>query len=454
MTLDVHELIELTRRLCEPRTGVVAEGNAILFDRIAKEVPLEILAVPSGAEFNGWLVPNNWSVQTCEIHRDGELLFSGEKNALSVAYLSKSFEGKLSLSALRPHIVTNPALPSATMFHCQWQYRPWAADWAISVPYEVFQNWEEGEYEVVLRTFEKPGEMLVGVSEVLGASQETIVLNSNNCHPHMANDGFAGTAVLISLMKWLQTRDNHYSYRLVIGPEHLGSVFYLASLTPQERSLIIGCIFEEMPGTDGPLKAARTFNGNTTLDKAFSNVLKHAGLPYELVPWRQGAGNDETVWEAPGYEIPCIEITRCEKQWEPFVEYHSDADSWELMNPTRLSEMLESLKSVVEVIEGDVRMFRNFDGLPCLSNPRYDLYPKRPDPSIENEMNEDSEQWGRLVDSLFRYFDGKWTALDIAEKHDLPFKDVRAYLKLLADKDLVRLERAHLSGKGESGSLA
>ena len=27
--------------------------------------------------------------------------------------------------------------------------------------------------------------------------------------------------------------------------------------------------------------------------------------------WREGAGNDETVWESPGFEIPFVELTRC-----------------------------------------------------------------------------------------------------------------------------------------------
>ena len=46
----------------------------------------------------------------------------------------------------------------------------------------------------------------------------------------MANDGFAGTAVLIEIMKYISTIKPFYSYRLIIAPEHLGSVFYLKSL--------------------------------------------------------------------------------------------------------------------------------------------------------------------------------------------------------------------------------
>jgi len=80
---------------------------------------------------------------------------------------------------------------------------------------------------VELETEYEDGEMLIGVCNKAGQTSKTIVFNSNNCHPHMANDGFAGTAVLIRLFQWLATQDTYYSYRLVIAPEHLGSVFYL-----------------------------------------------------------------------------------------------------------------------------------------------------------------------------------------------------------------------------------
>jgi aminopeptidase-like protein len=71
-----------------------------------------------------------------------------------------------------------------------------------------------GRYRVELETEYAPGTMLVAHHHKRGWSAKTIVFNSNNCHPHMANDGFAGTTVLIRLMQWLASRDTFYSYRL------------------------------------------------------------------------------------------------------------------------------------------------------------------------------------------------------------------------------------------------
>jgi aminopeptidase-like protein len=236
--------------------------------------------------------------------------------------------------------------------------------------------------------------------------------------------------------------DTYYTYRLVIGPEHVGTIFYLRDMPETELNRIVCGVFEEMPGTMGPIKAASTFLGSHVLDRAFANTLQHYSKKHALVPWRQGAGNDETVWEAPGYEVPFVEVTRSEELMQPYLEYHTSLDAPALMNVTQLEEFLLVLQKVVNVLEGNTRVYRTFDGLICLSNPAYDLYMERKDPAIEKNLPEDSEKWGGLLDAILRYFDGSMTILDIAEKHNLPFERVLAYVRRFEEKGLVRMEFA------------
>lgn len=443
--MPVARMLPLVHELCTFRTGVVADENESLFARIADEIDLEILRFPSGLSHNGWVIPDNWEVKKALVTREGTPVFDGTAHTLGVGYYSRSFAGTLDWDELEPHLVTNPQQPDAFMFHCEWQYRPWAADWRLSIPYRIYRDLGPGTYEVELVTERRPGEMLVGIHEHRGASDKTIVLNSNNCHPHMANDGFAGTAVLIRLMQWLRGRETHYSYRLVLAPEHLGSVFYLASLTAEEIDAIVSAVFEEMPGTPGPIKATSTFIGGQHLDLAIANALKHHAAAWEIVGWRKGAGNDETVWEAPGYEIPCTEITRCEEQFNPYPQYHSSLDTPELMDEDQLQEMVLVLQKAIDALERDVTMQRTFDGLICLSNPEYDLYMERPDPTVDKQLDEqESEKWGHLLDCLLRYFDGSTSVLDIAEQFDLPFEPLRRYIDRYAEAGLVTLSRREI----------
>lgn len=438
------DLKRLTGELCAFRTAVVADQNEALFARIAQELPLDIFRFASGDTFNGWMVPDNWRVKRAKLFKDGREIFDAASHALGVAYYSRSFSDDIAWDDLKPHLVTNPALPDALMFHCMWQYRPWDADWSLSLPHSVYATLGPGRYRVELNTEYTPGEMLVAHSHKRGRSAKTIVFNAHTCHPHMANDGLAGAAVLIRLMQWLAGRETCYSYRLVLGPEHLGTVFYLRHRPREDIDRMVCGVFEEMPGTMGPLKATSTFRGGQKIDRAFANALRHHAKAHELVGWRKGAGNDETVWEAPGYEVPFVEVTRCEDQFAPFREYHSSLDTPDLMNEEQLEEMLAVLKAVVDCLEHDATIERTFDGLVCLSNPQYDLYMERPDPSVTKDLEADAEKWGHLLDCLFRYFDGRTTILDIAEKHDLPFDRLHQYLERFQDKGLVRLVHAEI----------
>ena len=434
-----NEILKLAKELCQFSTGVVADENIGLFKRIEKEIELKYIEFKSGSTFNGWLVPKNWRVKKANIFKDGKLLFNAALNHIGVARYSKSFSGRMSLTELKRHLVTNPNLPNSTIFHCAWQYRPWDADWAISMPYKVFKRLSSGFYDIELITEYSNGKMIVAYCDIKGKSNKTIIFNTNNCHPKMANDGFAGTAVLIRLFQWLKKRKNFYSYKLIIAPEHLGSIFFLSSLKKKELKNMVCGIFEEMPGNNANAKVTKTFNGDHIIDEAFKNIFRTKYKKSEIVEWRKGAGNDETVWESPGYEIPFVELTRCENQFEPFKYYHTDHDTVENLSDKKVGEFLMILQDVIDILENDQKIFRKFDGLLCLSNPKFNLYKERKDPAIEKNLGDDSEKWGHLLDCLLRYFNGKHSILEIANIHDLYFKDLYDYILEFKKKNLVRL---------------
>ena len=79
------------------------------------------------------------------------------------------------------------------------------------------------------------------------------------------NDGFAGTAVMLRLFQWLANKDNYYSYRLVLCPEHLGTVFYLKNHTQSEIDLYLGGSSVKW-GTEGDIVVASSFKGNELID--------------------------------------------------------------------------------------------------------------------------------------------------------------------------------------------
>jgi aminopeptidase-like protein len=281
--------------------------------------------------------------------------------------------------------------------------------------------------------------MLVGECVLPGESAQSIVFNAHTCHRAQANDGFAAVAVLFELFKWLQMQHRRFTYRLVLGPEHFGSLFYLSERTRDEIACLAAAVFLDMPGTPAtPLRIASSFRGGQSIDHALRNAAANYAQSHVCVGWREGAGNDETVWEAPGWEVPCVEVSRARTTLFPFPEYHTSLDTPDRLDADLLTETLRVLQAAVTCLENDATLHRTFDGLPCLSNPNFDLYLERRDPAIEKGLDHRSEKWGHLLDSLLRYFDGSTSILAIATKHDLPFDELHAYLARFETKGLIR----------------
>ena len=439
LNYEIYDILQFTRKLCTFTTGVITDDNPLLFAEMQKVLPFHLHQFKSWTSHNGWIIPENWRVEKATISRNGEVLFNGLEHPLGVAMLSTSFQGKMDFDQLKQKIVTNPEQPEAFMFHSIWQIRSWEKDWALCVPYKIYQQLTPGTYDVDLKVSLCPGEMTVAEYIHKGRSNKSIIFNANTCHPAQANDGFCAVSMLIYLFKWLQGQDTYYNYHLILAPEHLGSIYYMKDKSPEEIENIVSAIFMEMPGTDGPICATSTLLGGQDLDQIFSHTVRRTTDHFRVAGWREGCGNDETVWEAPGHEIPTVEITRSADPNFPYPEYHSSLDNADLMDEGQLDEMLSILKKVIFTAENNVTIHRHFNGLICLSNPEYDLYFERHDPTIDKGLTDEDEKWGHLLDYLFRYFDGSMTVLDIAVKHDLTFEKLLAYIKRFADKELVSL---------------
>ena len=115
-----------------------------------------------------------------------------------------------------------------------------------------------------------------------------------------------------------------------------------------------------------------------------------------------GAGNDEVIWEAPGYG-PFVELTRS-KHRTAVSEYHSSKFSRTDEIIDQLNEILmKFLKQTVITLEGNAVMRRKFNGLICLSDPKFDLYMERPDPTVPKNISEDRKS-GDICSTVVQIF--------------------------------------------------
>jgi aminopeptidase-like protein len=430
--------LDVFREILKLRIGIAQADNRREFELLSTIFPLELKTFASGQEHNGWIIPDDWTVEKALIRREGRTLFDGTVHPLAVVQNSPSMRGTFSKAELDKHIFTRPTVPDAYAFHFLNTYRPWNRTWGFCVPHRVWHEWGPGDYEVELATTNRPGTMIVGEAHLAGESQETFVFNAHTCHPCQFNDDLSGVAVILELFRWLKERPRRFSYRAVLGPEHFGTVFYLAQMPQAERERLKQGLFIEMVGLDAPLVLQRSFTGTALIDRVATHVLRENDPQLKTGDFRTIVGNDETVWEAPGIEIPFASLSRC---FHPgyFAEYHTSRDDLELNRVDKLAATLEMLKRMVEVFEEDGTIERRFEGLMALSNPKYGLYIERPDPTVAKHLSAEDLVLGRIQDALPRYLDGTLSVFEIAERLRVPFGPLRRHLSRFAEKGLIHL---------------
>lgn len=431
--------LKIFQKILELPIGIANKANEEMFALLSEVYPLTLKRYPSDTEHNGWVIPRDWDVTRAEILKDGILLFDGTRHPLAVAGYSTGFSGKVTKNELDKHVFSNRENPDSYPFHCVNNYRPWAKHWGFCIPFAEYNNWTEGEYEVDLEVDFQPGEMIVGEAFLPGESKETIVFNAHTCHPCQANDDMAGVFLILELFKWLSLRKRKYSYLAVLGPEHLGTVFYIAGLTDEFIRRLKGCFFIEMPGTETPLLLQKSFFGDSVVDRVSLYVLKDIEKDLRVASFREDiryyVGNDETVWEAAGIEVPTVSISR----W-PYEQYHTSADNLDIISADKMMETFKALQKMVEVLEIDHSFKRKFKGLIALSNPKFNLYIERWDPTVDKKLKDMDFKLGRMQDHLPRYLNEKYTVFDIAEKFDVPFDFLVRYLSRFKEKGLVEFE--------------
>ncbi len=416
------------------RSGVVCDGLDQCMERLKQELPFQIHEFDSGTEINGWIIPQRWECQTATIRDvDGNLLYDGNAHPLGVIAYSQPFIAGIGGEELKKHLFYSDKFDTALIYHCDLLYKPHVKEWGFSVGQNFYKSIDDkAAYHVELRTTFTKGTMKVAEYVLPGSSDEGIVLCAHICHPGCSNDDLSGVAVGIEVMSRLEAIPNRrFTYRLLILPEHYGSIAYLDRFG--KNGLQYGLFLESL-GTTGSLALQRSFTGEALIDRALINVLEHSGFAWRTEAFRKIVGNDETCIDSAGYEIACPSLSRV-----PFDAYHTSFDCPDLMDEEKLREAVTVVCEALECMENNITIQRRFIGLVCLSNPRYDLYQPMADPSIPGRRTVTPLQrsFNYLMDCIPRYMDGTWPILTIAEKHNLPWRSVHNYIQQWKAKGLV-----------------
>jgi aminopeptidase-like protein len=463
-TMNITALVE---KLYPFSYSITGDGNDKAIAQYLSELDFTVHEYLSGQTLNGWFIPHAWQVNKACIYHKNNLIYDAQKSPLALASLSPSFSGELSLAQLQQHLSSSEMLPNAILYQWQNLYRPNDITWGISMPHQQRVALQNVTYNVEIKTTLTPSTMKVLDYFLAGQSTETIIINGHNCHPFQANDDISGCAVAIRVMQILQTKAKQkplkYSYRVIIAPELHGPMFWLDNMPSQERKQLKGCILLKSVGNNAPMRLQRSYLGDQPLDRAAQAAFKKKYGHFEQGPFRSIYGNDETVFEAPPYNIPTISLTR----W-PFLQYHTDLDTPAIVHEATLQDSVDLILNVIDEYEHktfkdvaqntqnnatrsnfnstkkefDITYSINFQGLVCLS--AYGLYKAIPEVKHDG-VDYDSlhGRWNRLMNCLPREIEAKMTAGTLAQKYNLPKEEVYLYLNQWVDNGLLTPNTNH-----------
>ena len=159
--LDAKTAMDFCNEAFRIPRSIVSQGNldslSLLESFLIPEI--KFIDVPSGTDFNGWTVPNEWNlVSASVITPGGEELIDLEQSNLYVTVGSQSIDGIFGLDELLSHIHTRLDLPSAIPYVTSY----YSKTWGICLPYSVVEKLTAGDYQVRINTTSPPGIIRLG----------------------------------------------------------------------------------------------------------------------------------------------------------------------------------------------------------------------------------------------------------------------------------------------------
>jgi aminopeptidase-like protein len=208
---------------------------------------------------------------------------------------------------------------------------------------------------------------------------------------------------------------------LLFIPGCIGSITWLArneDIVPRIRhGLVVACV-----GDRGKFHYKRSRRGDTEIDRAALQALRHCGTAYEILDFSP-YGYDERQYCSPGFNLAVGSLTRTPHG--RFPEYHTSGDDLSLVRPEALAGSLAAYLAVIRILENNAH-YVNLN------------------PKCEPQLGRRGlyRALGGLADAgrvefamlwVLNLSDGGHSLLDIAERAGLPFDDV-----LLAARTLER----------------
>ncbi len=419
-TFDVDGIKEFIEKYAMLNRVAVCDETNEVAEEVAQKLGGEIISIPSGTECLTWIIPKRWQVKEAYIETmDGKKIVEFKDNPLHLFSYSIPFDGILTKEELENHLFYDKENPKNIPYHYSYQYAFGQEGWGFCLSYDEYKQMNDEKYRVFIDSDIDDGVMKITDYYIKGESEETILIAAHNCHPGLVNDGLSSVAIALELFKYLKTKKNRYSYRLVIGPEFYAAAGFLARA--QDVDKIKYGIYLDMLGNNEHMGLSHSFKQDTYIDKVMNKTISVHDKGFVSASYRGLSGNDEFFYDGPDFYIPMVCLGRYD-----YSEYHLDSDNIENCDFVGLERHFNFLKDVIRVLETDFVPVRQYKGPLYLS--RYGIS-KNTKANVSQAI---------ALDKIQILMDGRHSCLEIADKLDVEYDFVYGFTKKLFEKDLVK----------------
>ena len=411
--------------LCRSITG---QGLRDTLRRIQREIPIEIVEVPTGTQVFDWTVPREWNIRDAYIKNSrGEKIVDFKNHNLHVMSYSVPVRAQMTLEELKPHLFSLPDNPEWIPYRTSY----YKDSWAFCITHNQLESLPEDTYEVCIDSSLEAGSLTYGEYVIPGSRDEEVIITSHCCHPSLCNDNLSGVAVAVQLATWLRGRENRYTYRFVFAPVTIGAITWLATHEDQLDRIKHGLVLTGV-GDPGKPTYKRSRRGEALIDRAAQHVLKHTGRDHDIIDYFP-YGYDERQYGSAGINLPVGCLMRTPHGRYP--EYHTSADNLDFVTPEALVDTLGIAVGTLEILELDgvyVNLSPNCEPQLGKRGLYQGLVGKAVLPGYELAL-----LW------VLNQSDGRNSLLEIAERANMPFRVIRQAAQALIDSDLLAPAELH-----------
>src|SRR6188472_3743471 len=183
------ELHSLMRELFPIPRSLTGDGVRSTLAVIGRDLPLDIVELPTGTRVFDWTLPREWNVRGAWVEGpDGRRIIDVADSTLHLLGYSVPVDTVVDREELLEHIYTDPRDPHVVPYRTSY----WSERWGFCTTQRQADSLPEGSYHVVVDATLDDGHVTYGEVSLEGEHDDVFLLSTTICHPALANDNLSG----------------------------------------------------------------------------------------------------------------------------------------------------------------------------------------------------------------------------------------------------------------------